>query len=292
MSGNGHARIESLSRASGVLVALLGLTVLLGWQLDIALLRGGTPWRTAMNPTTALAFIVGGGALWMWHHVSRRSAAPSPMSAAVRIAAAAISLLGVITLAGYVADQGLGVDQLLFRARLDGSRISPTSGLGLVLIGAALWLLSSPARARRAPEQLVALFPMGIAAVSLLGYMYGVEVLYAVREHKPISLLTVFGFLVLGAGILCARPDRGVVSVIAGDHAGGVLARRVLPAAILVPAALGWLRVRSERAGLLSPEVALAIAVVLTMFMFAALIAITIRPLNILAQPCVGTSSA
>ena len=42
MSGNGHARIESLSRASGVLVALLGLTVLLGWQLDIALLRGGT----------------------------------------------------------------------------------------------------------------------------------------------------------------------------------------------------------------------------------------------------------
>ena len=279
MSGTGHARIESLSRASGVLVALLGLGVLLGWQLDIALLRGGTPWRTAMNPTTALALIVGGGALWMWHRASRRSSAPSPMSAAVRIAAAAISLLGVITLAGYVADQGLGVDQLLFRARLDGSRISPSSGLGLVLIGAALWLLSSPARARRAPEQLVALFPMGIAAFSLLGYMYGVEALYAVREHKPISLLTVFGFLVLGAGILCARPDRGVVSVIAGDHAGGVLARRVLPAAILVPAALGWLRVRSERAGLLSPEVALAIAVVLTMFMFAALIAITARSL-------------
>ena len=243
MSGNGHARIESLSRASGVLVALLGLTVLLGWQLDIALLRGGTPWRTAMNPTTALALIVGGGALWMWHRASRRSSAPSPMSAAVRIAAAAISLLGVITLAGYVADQGLGVDQLLFRARLDGSRISPYSGLGLVLIGAALWLLSSPAWARRAPEQLVALFPMGIAAVSLLGYMYGVEALYAVREHKPISLLTVFGFLVLGAGILCARPDRGVVSVIAGDHACGVLARRGLPAAILVPAALGWLRI-------------------------------------------------
>ena len=95
---------------------------------------------------------------------------------------------------------------------------------------------------------------MGIAAVSLLGYMYGVEALYAVREHKPISLLTVFGFLVLGAGILCARPDRGVVSVIAGDHAGGVLARALLPAAILVPAALGWLRVVANGRGFSAPK--------------------------------------
>jgi signal transduction histidine kinase/CheY-like chemotaxis protein/HPt (histidine-containing phosphotransfer) domain-containing protein len=279
MSRIGHARIESLSRASGVLVALLGLGVLLGWQLDIELLRSGAPGRTAMNPTTALALIVGGGALWMRHRAARVSDAPAAMGTAVRIAAVAITLLGVITLAGYLTGHNLGVDQLLFGARLGGSRISPYSGLGLVLIGAALWLLDSPAWSRRAPEQLVALFPMGIAVVSLLGYAYRVETLYAVGEYKPISLLTVFAFLVLGAGILGARPDRGVVSVIAGDHAGGVLARRVLPAAILVPAALGWLDVRGQRAGLFGAELGLAIVVALTMFMFAALIAITARSL-------------
>jgi signal transduction histidine kinase/DNA-binding response OmpR family regulator/HPt (histidine-containing phosphotransfer) domain-containing protein len=279
MSGIGQARIESLSRASGVLVALLGVGVLLGWQLDIALLRGGAPDRTAMNPTTALALILGGGALWMWHRASRGSPAPSPMGAAVRIAAVTITLLGVITVAGYLTGDNLGVDQLLFRTQLGGSRISPYSGLGLALIGAALWLLDSPAWSRRAPEQLVTLFPMWIAVVSLLGYVYRVETLYAVGEHKPISLLTVFGFLVLGAGILCARPDRGVVSVIAGDHAGGVLARRVLPAALLVPPVLGWLRLRGERAGLFSPELGLAFVVVLIMFMFAALIAFTAHSL-------------
>jgi signal transduction histidine kinase/CheY-like chemotaxis protein len=279
MSGPGHARIESLSRASGVLVALLGLGVLLGWQLDNALLRGGTPGRTAMNPTTALALILGGGALWARHRAARGSSAPPPLGAAVRIAAGAIALLGVITVAGYLTGHNLGVDQLLFHGRLDGSRISPYSGLGLVLIGAALWLLDSPAWSRRAPEQLVGLFPMWIAVVSFLGYAYRVEALYTVRDHKPISLLTVLAFLVLGAGILCARPDRGVVSVIAGDHAGGVLARRVLPAALLVPAALGWLHVRGERAGLFSAEVGLATVVALTMFMFAALIAITARSL-------------
>jgi signal transduction histidine kinase/CheY-like chemotaxis protein len=280
MSGRGHARIESLSRASGVLVALLGLGVLLGWQLDIALLRGGAPGRTAMNPTTALALILGGGALWMWHRASRGSPAPPPMGAIGRIAAVAITVLGVITLAGYfTGHHSFGVDQLLFRTQLGGSRISPPSGFGLGLIGAALWLLDSPTWSRRAPEQLVALFPMGIAVVALLGYAYGVEALYAVGEHKPISLLTVFAFLVLGAGILCARPDRGVVSVIAGAHAGGVLARRVLPAAILVPAALAWLHLRGERMGHFSPELGLAVVVVLIMFMFVALIAFTARSL-------------
>jgi signal transduction histidine kinase/CheY-like chemotaxis protein/HPt (histidine-containing phosphotransfer) domain-containing protein len=279
MSGTGHARIESLSRGSGVLVALLGLGVLLGWQFDVPLLRSGAPGRTAMNPTTALALILGGGALWMWHRASRESPAPAPMVAAVRIAAVAITILGLITLSGYLTDSGFGVDQMLFRARLGGNRISPSSGLGLVLIGAALWLLNSPAWSRRAPEQLVAPFPMWIAVVSLLGYAYRVETLYAVGEYKPISLLTVFGFLVLSAGILCARPDRGVVSVIAGDHAGGVLARRVLPAALLVPAVLGWLRLRGEQAGLFSPELGLAFVVVLIMFMFAALIAFTARSL-------------
>jgi len=59
--------LESLSRASSVLVAVVGLVALLGWQLDVELLTSGLPGRVAMNPTTALALILAAGSLWMQH---------------------------------------------------------------------------------------------------------------------------------------------------------------------------------------------------------------------------------
>src|SRR5262249_23033583 len=85
---------------------------------------------------------------------------------------------------------------------------------------------------------------------------------------------------VLGIGILCARPDSGFVSVIVSDHAGGVLARRMLPVAILVPAGLGWLTLSGQRAALFSDALGLAIAAAVTIFAFAAFIATTARSLS------------
>src|SRR5882724_5997867 len=272
--------LESLSRACSVLVAFVGLVALLGWQFDVELLASGLPGRVAMNPTTALALILAAGSLWMQHRAWRAASAPTPMGPAVRVAAVLIAALGLITLAGYVAGHDLGLDQIVFRARLDDNRISPNGGLSLVLIGIALWLLDWRSGARRAPEQLAALLAIGIAVVSLLGYAYGVNAMYGVGDYIPMALPTAVAFLVLGVGIFCARPDRGFVSVIISDGAGGVLARRMLPAAILIPAGLGWLRLWAQRAGLVSAEVGLAIVVVLTIFVFATFIGITARSLD------------
>src|SRR5881628_1157864 len=148
--------LESLSRASSVLVAVVGLVALLGWQLDVELLTSGLPGRVAMNPTTALALILAAGSLWMQHRAWRKPSAPTLMGPAIRVAAVLIVALGMITLAAYVSGHELGLDQIVFRTRLGDNRISPNGGLSLVLIGTALWLLDWRSRARRAPEQLAA----------------------------------------------------------------------------------------------------------------------------------------
>jgi signal transduction histidine kinase/DNA-binding response OmpR family regulator/HPt (histidine-containing phosphotransfer) domain-containing protein len=271
--------LEALSRASSCLIAVVGLAVLLGWHFDIELLRAGLPGRTPVNPATALALLLAACALWMHHQARSR-----PDSAPVRwLAVAAASLviaLGVITLTGYFIGHNLRVDQVLFGAQLVGNRVAPNTGFALLLIGVALWLLNSPCRSRRALEQLVALFPIGVALISLLGYAYSAEGMYGLGELQRMALPTAASLFVLGIGILCARPDSGFVSVIVSDHAGGVLARRMLPVAILVPAGLGWLTLSGQRAALFSEALGLAIAAAVTIFAFAAFIATTARSLS------------
>ena len=271
--------LEALSRASSCLIAVVGLAVLLGWHFDIELLRAGLPGRTPVNPATALALLLAASALWM-HHQARGRPDSAPVRWLALTAASLVIALGVITLTGYFIGHNLRVDQVLFGVQLAGNRVAPNTGFALLLIGVALWLLNSPRRLRPAFEQLVALFPIGVALISLLGYAYSAEGMYGLGELQRMALPTAASLFVLGIGILCARPDGGFVSVIVSDHAGGVLARRMLPAAILVPAGLGWLTLSGQRAALFSEALGLAIAAAVTMFAFAAFIATTARSLS------------
>ena len=271
--------LGALSRASSCLIAVVGLAVLLGWHFDIELLRAGLPGRTPVNPATALALLLAACALWMHHQAKGR-----PDSAPVRwlavTAASLVIALGAITLTGYFIGHNLRVDQVLFGAQLADNRVAPNTGFALLLIGVALWLLNSPRRLRGAPEQPVALFPIGVALISLLGYAYSAEGMYGLGELQRMALPTAASLFVLGTGILCARPDSGFVSAMVSDHAGGVLARRMLPVAILVPAGLGWLTLSGHRAALFSEALGVAIATAVTIFAFAAFIATTARSLS------------
>src|SRR5262249_20650229 len=156
--------------------------------------------------------------------------------------------------------------------------IAPNTGLNFVLLGIALVLLEPGRRYR--PAQGVVLVPTAIAMISILGYVYGIGQLYGVARHIPMALPTAVSFLALGLRVLCARPDQGLMRVVTSDEAGGILGRRLLPAAVLIPGGLGWLRLVGERAGFYATEVGLAIAVVLTMFFFSTLVWLTARTLN------------
>jgi len=208
------ASLARFSRGCSVLVALVGLLVLLGWGLNVEAFKRGIPGHVATNPLTAVILILAAGALWMQHRAWRDASAPRLIGPAVQGAAVVIAAVGTLTLCGYVLGRNLGLDEMAFRARLGGNRIAPNTGLNFALIGLALWLLARTPRSRRDPAQLVALLPIAIAGVSLLGYVYGVAEMYGVRDYIPMALPTAVCFFALGLGILCARPDRGIVSLI------------------------------------------------------------------------------
>ncbi len=264
------ASLRTVSRVMSLFVLAVGGLVLIGWQLDIVALTSGLRARVAMNPLTALGFVAGAGSLWLLQVAPATTA-----RRAAQLGAGLVIVIGGTTLIGYLVGDNLGLDQIMYRERLGTNRIAPNTGLNFLLIGATLLLLDWETRSGHRPAQILALVPTAVALTSVLGYAYDVGELYGFARYIPMALPTAVAFLALGLGIACARPDRGFVSVMASTHAGGVLARRLLPAAVLIPTLLGWLRLVGQRAGLFGAELGLAIAVVANIVLFAVLIAIT-----------------
>ena len=243
-------RCRSLSGILAGTVAVLGALVLVGWALDAPILKSVLPGLATMKPNTALCFVLGGVALGL--RVTPRDSTARWWIA--RLCAAAVLLIGMATLVEYLVRVNLGLDALLFREPHPAlgspypERMSQMTALSFTCAGSALLLLD--ARNARTTTQILTLVVALVSLTALVGYVYGVRALYAVDPFSSVALHTGVGLLALALGILCARPDRGMVAVVIGDTAGGAMARRLLPVALGLPLALGWLRLKGERAGL------------------------------------------
>ncbi|HEY8180859.1 MAG TPA: EAL domain-containing protein, partial [Thermoanaerobaculia bacterium] len=110
------------------------------------------------------------------------------------------------------------------------------------------------------------------SVLALMGYAYGVKSFYGIGTYIPMALHTAGTFLVVSIGILCARPAHGLMAVVSSDSSGGIMLRRLLPAVLILPAALGWIRHESYFARVLDPEFELWLLVVLIMTVLTLLV--------------------
>ncbi len=265
-----------LARAAGGAAILIGAAVLAGWALDIEAARRGIPGVVAMNPGgTALAILLAGVSLWI------HAAADSRRLRALAIAcASAVVLLALFRLGGYWFAWDKGPDQLLFREKLDlealrtgqPNRMAPNTAAGLLLVGLALLLLNMNSRRGVLAAQLVALAAVFLALLTIVGYAFSTVALTRIEQFIPMALNTALVLGLLGVGILCARPDRGVMGVIKSAGAGGVMARRLLPAVIVIPPVVGWVYWLGQQTGSFDQVMELSLFVVTNVVIFTALI--------------------
>ncbi|MEO6434150.1 MAG: diguanylate cyclase, partial [Tepidisphaeraceae bacterium] len=254
MSASTHPRLHSAVRltptVASIAVAVCAALVLVGWLANIEFFKSLLhPARTAMNPATAVCFLVCAAALWLL-----RREGDARRRAIARTLAAVVVLVGLSRSVGYFAGWTHGPDQLLFRQRLAGNVMAPNTAVTFVLVGVAMALFDDRLRGRAHPAQAFILAATTIALLALTGYIYRIIPLYGVAGYIPMALNTALGFLALSIGLICARPSRRPMTMLLDDSVGGVVARRLLPAAFLVPLALGWLRIIAENRGWVSSE--------------------------------------
>lgn len=267
------ARFELTSRWCALAVAALGGAVLVGWWLDIAVLKSVLPGLVMMKANTALAFLLAG--------VSLAGAAAGRRNIQL-VLAATVTLLGLLTLGEYFFAADFGIDNLLFDAPFEPVSMAPpgrmakATAIAFAFSGLALVLLDG--KSALAP-QAAALVGSLIGILALLGYAFSVTALYGVGAYSAVALHTAVGFVMLNLGILLARPQRGLMAVVTSPTAGGLMARRLLPLALTAPFLIGWVHVQSVQRGLDRSEFGIALVALTYVVLFSAVIWRTARVL-------------
>jgi signal transduction histidine kinase len=269
----------SITALVGVAVAIC-VTALLGWAWNNSLLASLLPGQTAMNPITAIGMV----ALAVALSIVRRQ----PLAAKKRLIAnvfAALTLaVGTGCLVAYFSGTQFPLDQIMFADALAGNRVAPNTALCLMLLSAALLLIDRRLRSDFHPFQILALLAAVLSFLSIVGYGYGTRWLYGVPSFIPMALPTAIVVHALAWGILLARPHEGLVRSLTSRSLGGVMARRIIPAAFLLPVGLGWLRLLGEQAGFYDTSLGVALNSVLTSFGLLAVIWWSARMLNSVDQ--------
>jgi len=255
---------------------LIGTIVLAGWALGIEAAKSGIPGAVAMNPGgTALAVLSAGASLW----IQARTAGSRFRVLGVACAVVVV-LLGLLRLGGYVFAWDGGPDQWLFREKLDleglrtgqPNRMAPNTAAASVLLGLALLLLNGKSRRGVLAAQFLALITALLVLLTIVGYAYSVLALARFEQFIPMALNTALALGVLSVGILCASPDQGVMRVVKSAGAGGIMARRLLPAVVVILPVVGWLFWLGQQQRALDQVTGLSLFVVTNMVIFTALI--------------------
>ncbi len=263
----------------------IGAAAMAGWLLGIPALTRAHHSLVTMKANMALCLMLGGAALWLLQD-------EEPGRTRRRVAqgcAAVIVLLGALTLTEHVAHVDLGIDMMIVREsrELAGKsfpgRFGPVSAIVLMLSGSALILMDWRTWIGRYPTPYLASAGVGITFLVCLGSVYGAGGPQPLSHYISIGLNTVVAFLFLCTGILWARPHRSLMGTCLSPHAGGFLARGLLPAAFILPGVLGWLRVAGEKAGWYDPGMGTALFATSLIAVFALLVARTARSLNLSA---------
>ena len=253
---------ESRRLSIGISAALVvfGLSVLLGWVSGVDWLTSWNPGHVQTKVNAALCFVLLGVGLGL----SVGSASPRRMWLGRGLAFLALALAGA-TVLEHLSGVDLGIDQALYRDPASAS--SPHPGrfavqTAVAFLCAALAVLTLGRRTKwGSTSQALGVACASIGAVSLLGYMYGADVLLSTGSATQVSLPASAGLIALGLALIAADPAHSLVRLAADPGPAGQVLRRFLPAALLVVPLGAWLRLVGERAGLYDEAVGLSIMV-------------------------------
>lgn len=225
------------------IILFICILVIIGWQFNIPFLIRPIPDLNAMNPVSAITFMLATVAI-----IPLLLQMPNPWAKNLsRIAAIVVLAIGLMRTADIAGLTTFNVDQLLFTYRLQinqlssfETRIGLGTSLGFINLGSALIFAGiNSIRLKRFANALASILILG-AALFLLGYLYKAREFYFLLNILPISVQAALCFLILGRAIWAIHNDAFFIKTYHSNYLGGILVRRLVPVVMAVPITLGF----------------------------------------------------
>ena len=276
------ARVRLYCNASCIAAIVLGCLVLFASIFHIERLKAAILGWIGLEVNTALGLIFLGMSLWLL--------LPDPPRRAYRywglILAALAASIGAMTLIEYVFGLDLRIDRLLLSqdivaaATYSPGRMAPITAMTFLALGLALLLLDEETRSGWHPSQLLSLWGVFAAIMSMSGYINGATATYRIFSYTQVAAYTAIVLLMMSAAVFFSRPRVGIAGDLTGKFSGSAIARRFLPPVIIIPFLAAWIRMQGQRAGLFGTELGLAFNVTTNVVTLSLLVWVNARQLN------------
>ncbi len=278
--------VHKLHQWCGVLVLFeigFGILVLLGWFFDIGALMQPLPGTVAMNPVTALCFILSALSLGLLYRENKTKLE----NTIGKVLASLVLALTTLKLVGLFLDVDTQVDSWLFNVKLQtdnfnniSNRIAPQTALGFILTAFALLFIDTSIGKKIMLSQLIALSIGLLGILGILGYLYDVHELYTFRNFFPMAIHTAICFLIITFAILFVHPQKGFMTEFL-DYPGRKNNIIILiSVTILVPVFVGLFLIMMTQKKYLTLSLSAAIAALCIMTLLLFLLWLSIRDLN------------
>ena len=269
-----QVRLKRFALYFAAATMLAAFLVLIGWQFDLETIKRIFPGMVAMNPATAICFILMISAIVLLQEFNENKMAYTFCKTLALITVS----IGSWCLINSIFQFEGGIDQWFFTKKLTGdlnsiaNRMAPNTAFNFILTGLALLIYKPQSFNRAKASQILILTTALISLLSIIGYVYGVRSFYGVLTYIPMAINTSFCFLMLSASFLFISCETGLMAMFTDNYVGTVLARKLIPAIIVVPVLLGLVIIYGENHGLYVPHFGVALFTAANILIFIFLI--------------------
>ncbi|MES2704342.1 MAG: ATP-binding protein [Bacteroidota bacterium] len=254
--------------------------VIIGWATDSTVLISIAPGMTAMNPMTAIGFLLCAGSLYLYtlRHKGNN------IRHLQRAISFVVLLMGAVKLLEYAGVLHIYFDRWLFtdklRTRYGFNAIAPNTALLFSLAGTLFLISYRRSAISRQVNDIIKLSGVMIAYLGIIGYLYSIRTAYQIGPFVPMALNTACCFIAIYMASFLALPQGRISSVLGSNNAGGKLGRRAIPFLLLLPVFFGYLRLKGEQAGLFEAAYGTALSTAAVMVLMFLMVYSYARQLN------------
>ena len=262
-------------------VFLLSFLDIAGWVLNLPLLESIGPHWESMKLITALCFMFYGLAL-LFMYLNLRSLEIRIFSTVLAALIASISMLSLYTYFYLFATghESPVIQISFFRIFLaQNNRMAFLASGSFLLLAGILFLLPGAKSRTDGLSHIITIPVFLISYFTIVSYILGVP--YATRfDNVAIPFNTGLAFGALCLVIAHMRPGTWLMRFYNLPTLGGIISRKLLLPAIIVPVIIGWCRLQGERFGIFESDQGVVFVAITYSICFLLMVWLTARYVN------------